>query len=80
MQKCHSGFTLIFTMLFVSPCESSDFLRPRVLATPPETQEFEGPLPFLSKILLDLLCLQEGKEAKQCLGRTEKVRGLLSCP
>ena len=59
MQKCSSGFTLIFTVLFVSPCESSDFLRAKELAIPPETQEFKDPLLFLSKILPDLLCLKK---------------------
>ena len=41
------------------------------LARPPGAQEFQELLPFLSKVLSDLLCLQAGMESGQCPGRSE---------
>ena len=58
-------------MLFVSPCESQDFLDPGGLARPPGPQKFQDTLPFLSKVLPDLLYLQAGTEFRQCPGRSE---------
>ena len=46
-------------------------LDPGGLARPPETQKFQDPLPFLSEVLPDLLCLQAGRESGQCPGRSE---------
>ena len=41
------------------------------LARPPGAQEFQDLLPFLSKVLPDLLYLQAGMESGQCPGRSE---------
>ena len=68
---------LTFTMLFVSPCESQDFIRSWGLARPPGAQEFQDPFPFLSKMPSYLLCLQAGRVSGQCPGQ-KQVRGLLS--
>ena len=46
-QKCRSGFALTFTMLFVSPCESQDFLDTEGLARPSRAYEIPRPTPFL---------------------------------
>ena len=45
--KLSSGFLLTFTMLFVSPCDSRDFLDPWELARTPGAQENPSPIPFL---------------------------------
>ena len=41
------------------------------LARPPGAQEFQDTLPFLSKVLPDLLCLQAEMESRQYPGRSE---------
>ena len=46
-------------------------LNPKWLARPPGAQEFQDPLPFLSKVLPDLLCLQAGMQFRQYPGRSE---------
>ena len=53
------------TMLFVSPCESQGFLNLGGLARAPGAQEFQDPLPFLSEVPPDLMCLQAGTESGQ---------------
>ena len=70
-QKFSSGFSLTFTMLFVSPCESQDFLDPGGLARLPGPPKFQDALPFLSKVPPDLLYLQAGPEFRQWPGRSE---------
>ena len=62
-QKCSSGFSLTFIMLFVLPCESQDFLDPGGLARPPGPQKFQDALPFLSKVPPDMLYLQAGTKS-----------------
>ena len=52
-------------MLFVSPCESQGFLNPGGLARAPGAQELQDPLPFLSEVPPDLMCLQAGTESGQ---------------
>ena len=39
---------------------------------PQGLERFQDPLPFLYKVLPDLLCLQAGTESRQCPGRSEE--------
>ena len=45
--KMQLWFSLTFKMLFVSRCESRDFLDPRELARTPGAQDNPSPIPFL---------------------------------
>ena len=69
--KCSSGFTLIFLKYCVSLCKSKDFIRPPGDWPDPQGLKFQDPFPFLSKVPLDLLCLQAGMESRQCPDRSE---------
>lgn len=77
MQKCSSGLT--FTILFVSLCESQDFLDLQAWTGLQGLQRFQDLLPFLSKVLPDLLCLQAGTESCSVCAGQKQVRGPLSC-
>ena len=71
-QKCSSGFSLIFLHCCLFHVVSHRIsLNPKWLARPPGAQEFQDPLPFLSKVLHDLLCLQAGMQFRQYPGRSE---------
>ena len=75
MKKRSSGFSVTFTMLFVSPCEPQDFPDPRGLDRSTGLKKFQNPLLFLSKVPLDLVVtvgmlagryvVQEGSEVGQ---------------
>ena len=73
-QKCSSGFTLIFLKYCVSLCKSKDFIRPLGDWPDPQGLKFQDLFPFLSKVPLDLLCLQIGMESRQCPDRSEVSR------
>ena len=53
--KMQFWFSLAFTMLFVSPCESRDFPDPRDWLELQGLKKIQAPFPFLSKVPLDLL-------------------------
>ena len=74
VQKCSSGlFSEKLSQCYFFYLESSEISSdPRCLAKFPEAQEFQNPLPFLSKVLLDLLCLQAGTESGQCPSISEE--------
>ena len=56
VQKCSCGFT--FTMLIVSSCESPNFVRLQWGYLGLQgLKKFQDPLPFLSKVPLDLLVM-----------------------
>ena len=46
----------------VSPVSQSEFPQILGLTRPPGAQEFQDPLPFLCKVIPDLLCLRAGTE------------------
>ena len=48
------------------------------LARPPGCQEFQDPVPFLFKVVPDLLCLQAGTESGQCSDWSEERSGACS--
>ena len=78
-QKCSSGFSLIFLHCCLFHVVSHRIsLNPKWLARPPGAQEFQDPLPFLSKVLPDLLCLQAGIESGQCPDWSEERSGACS--
>ena len=80
VQKYISGFTLTFTMLFVSPCESWDFLDPWGLGRPTGAQEILRPTPSLiwsAAWLAGNNWCAHGQAHNP--GSARQVRGLLSC-
>ena len=75
---------MTFTMLFVSHCESQDFVRPwgwvGVVWRGVQTLRSSGipRIPFLSKVPPDLLCLQTRNLGSVQAGQ-KQVRAQLSC-
>ena len=63
-------FNLV-TMLFVSPCESQDCIRSRGVGQTSRGSRAPRPIPFLTQVPPDLLCLQAGMKSRQCPGRSE---------
>ena len=75
MHKCSSGFTLVFYNAVYLVSQRISLAG--WLVKPPGSKELQNLLPFLSKMVPDLLLLRAGTEFGQCPGRSEAVRPAL---